>query len=70
MWAAGDALLYIFIACLFMVPNHFVVVIARFEAFYKAYSQLLVAQPECTTLCKCIHFGENHVVQTLNILCC
>jgi hypothetical protein len=25
MWAAGDALLYIFIACLFMVPTAFLI---------------------------------------------
>ena len=39
MWAVGDAFLYIFIACLFMVPTIFLIwVTAKFEAFYTAYS--------------------------------
>ena len=71
MWAAGDALLYIFIACFFMVPTIFLLfVIARFEAFYKAYSQLLLSLSLTAPLCVSVFFfGENHVVQTLNILC-
>jgi hypothetical protein len=43
MWAAGDAMLWIFIAALFMVPTAFLVwVMARFESIYKTYSQLLL----------------------------
>lgn len=58
MYAAGDALLDIFIACLFLVPTVFLVwVIARFETFYTAYSQLLLllslTAPVCLILLAC-----------------
>src|SRR5579862_5726141 len=43
MWAAGDGMLLIFVACLFMIPTTFLVwVIARFESLGKAYSQFLL----------------------------
>lgn len=71
MYAAGDALLGIFIACLFMVPTVFLVrVTARFEAFYTAYSQFLwglsLSAPVCLSL---FLFREHHVAQSLSILC-
>jgi len=43
MYAGGDALLEIFIACLFMVPTVFLVWgTARFDAFYTTFVQALV----------------------------
>jgi len=43
MYAGGDALLSIFIICLFMIPTVFLVwVVAKFEALFLAYSQLLL----------------------------
>jgi hypothetical protein len=71
MWAAGDAFLYIFIACLFMVPIVFLIwITARFEAFYTAYSRFLLglslSAPVCLTV---LYLGENHVGQSLINLC-
>src|SRR5580704_13453646 len=52
MWAFGDALLYIFIACLFMVPTIFLLfVIAKFEAFYKTFSKLLLGLSLSAPIC-------------------
>jgi hypothetical protein len=71
MWAAGDAFLYIFIACLFTVPTVFLIwITARFEAFYTAYSKFLLglslSAPVCLTV---LYLGENHVGQSLISLC-
>lgn len=71
MYAFGDAVLGIFIACLFMIPTVFLVrVMARFEAFYTAYSQLLVgislSAPVCLGL---LYFGKDHVAENLRNLC-
>ncbi len=71
MWAFGDALLAIFIVCLFMIPTVFLIwVIARFEAVYKAYSQFLLvlslSAPVCLAL---LQFGEKQVAQSLGAFC-
>jgi hypothetical protein len=67
MWAAGDALLMIFIAGLFMIPTFLLLlVIAKFEAFYTACSQLLLGLSLTAPVCLGVLFlGENHVGQTL-----
>jgi hypothetical protein len=71
MSAAGDALLYIFIACLFMVPTVFLIwVTARFEAFYTAYSKFLLGVSLSAPVCLSLLFlGENRVGQSLINLC-
>jgi hypothetical protein len=71
MWAAGDALLYILIACLFLVPTVFLIwVTARFEAFYTAYSKFLVGLSLTAPVClSVLFFGENHVGESLINLC-
>jgi hypothetical protein len=71
MWAAGDAFLYIFIACLFMIPTAFLIwVTARFEAFYTAYSKFLLGLSLSAPVCLSVFFlGENHVGQSLITLC-
>jgi hypothetical protein len=71
MWAAGDALLYIFIACLFMVPTVFLIwVTARFEAFYTPYSKFLLGLSLSAPACLSVLFlGENHAGQSLITLC-
>jgi hypothetical protein len=71
MWAAGDAMLYIFIACTFMIPTAFLVwVIARFEAFYKAYSQILLGLSLSAPVClSVITFGEGSVAQSVSGYC-
>jgi hypothetical protein len=71
MWAAGDALLQIFIACLLTIPTAFLVwIIARFESFYKAYSQLLLGLSLSAPVClSVLTLGENHIAQSVSILC-
>jgi hypothetical protein len=71
MWAAGDALLQIFIACLFMIPTAFLVwVTARFESFYKAYSQLLLGLSLTAPVClSVLTLGENYLAQSVSNLC-
>ena len=67
MWAAGDAFLMFFIACLFMVPTVFLIwVTAKFEAFYTAYSKFLVGLSLSAPVClSVLYLGENHVGQGL-----
>ena len=71
MWAGGDLLLYIFIACLFMVPTVFLIwVTAKFEAFYTAYSKFLLGFSLSAPVCLSVFFlGENRVGQSLINLC-
>jgi hypothetical protein len=71
MWAAGDAMLAIFIVCLFLIPTAFLVwVTAQFESFYNAYSLVLLAvglsAPVCLGL---IYFGQKHLGETLHDFC-
>jgi hypothetical protein len=71
MWAAGDALLWIFIACLFMVPTVFLVwVIAKFESIYKTYSQVLLglslSAPVSLGL---VTLGQNYLAQSVGVFC-
>lgn len=70
MYAFGDLILYIFVVCLFMIPTLFLVwVMARHEALYTAYSQLLVgislSAPVCLAL---LYFGKDHFSETLGSL--
>jgi hypothetical protein len=71
MWAAGDLMLWIFIACLFMIPTVFLIfVIARFEAFYAAYSRFLLGLSLSAPVCLSVFMlGENQVAQSLGFLC-
>jgi|HubBroStandDraft_4_1064222.scaffolds.fasta_scaffold08065_2 hypothetical protein len=71
MWAAGDAFLLIFIACLFMVPTVSLIwVTAKFEAFYTAYSKFLLGLSLSAPVClSVLYLGENHVGQGLFNLC-
>jgi hypothetical protein len=71
MWAAGDALLYLFIACLFMIPTVFLIwVIARFESVYTAYSQFLLGLSLSAPVCLSVFLlGESQVAQNLVSLC-
>ena len=70
MYAFGDLLLWIFIACLFMIPTVGLVwVMAKSEAVYTTYSQLLVgislSAPVCLSL---VWLGEKHVPQSLALV--
>ncbi|HXP79834.1 MAG TPA: hypothetical protein VN976_08005 [Verrucomicrobiae bacterium] len=71
MWAAGDAFLYIFIACLFMVPTVFLIwITARFEAFYTAYSKFLLGFSLSAPVCLgVLYLGENRVGESIFTLC-
>lgn len=71
MYAFGDLLLGILVACLFMIPTLFLVrFMARFEDFYTTYSQLLVgislSAPVCLSL---LYFGKDHAADSLSLLC-
>jgi hypothetical protein len=71
MWAAGDAFLYIFVACLFMVPTALLIwITAKFEAFYTAYSKFLLGLSLSAPVCLSVLFlGGNHVRESLLSLC-
>ena len=71
MWAAGDLLLDIFIACLFMVPTAFLIwVTASLEAFYTPYSKFLLGLSLSAPACLSVLFlGEKHVGESLINLC-
>jgi hypothetical protein len=70
MWAAGDAFLQIFIACLFLIPTVFLVwVIAKFESFYRAYSQVLLGLSLSAPVClSVLTFGDNLLAQSVGFL--
>ena len=71
MWAAGDAMLLIFIACLFLIPTSFLIwVVARFESIYKGYSRFLLAVSLSAPLCLgVISIGEIHLESAVGNLC-
>jgi hypothetical protein len=71
MWAFGDALLLIFIACLFMIPTVFLIwVIARFDSVYTAYSRFLLGLSLSAPVClSVLLLGESQVAQSLGSLC-
>ena len=71
MYAAGDAMLAFFIACLFLIPSFFLLrVIAKFEGLYSTYAKFLLAfsltAPVSLAL---LNFGLNRVPQSLGFLC-
>jgi hypothetical protein len=71
MYAFGDLLLGIFIAGLFLIPTVFLVwVMAKHEAVYTTYSQLLfglaLSAPVCLGL---FVLGKNHVSESLSVVC-
>jgi hypothetical protein len=71
MWAAGDAMLYIFLAVLFMIPTALLIwVTAKFEGFYTSYSKFLLGLSLSAPVCLGVLFlGFNHVGQSLINLC-
>jgi len=71
MWAFGDALLYIFIAGLFMVPTGFLIwATAQFEAYFTGYSIFLLGLSLSSPVCLIVLYaGEKHVGQALINLC-
>jgi hypothetical protein len=71
VWAAGDAMPYIFLSCLFMVPTAFLIwIAAKFENFYTAYSLFLLGlslrAPVCLSV---LYLSENRAGQDLINLC-
>ena len=71
MWAGGDLLLGIFITFLFMIPTAFLVwVMAKSEAVYTTYSQLLLGLALSAPVCLGLFvFGKNHVAENLRLAC-
>jgi len=71
MAAAGDTLLHLFIGGLFLMPTVFLIVImAKFEVLYTAYSRFLfglsLSAPVCLSV---VLFGENYVAESLSWIC-
>jgi hypothetical protein len=68
MWAFGDAILYIFIACLFMVPTGFLIwATAQFEAYFTGYSIFLLGLSLSSPVCLIVlHFGEKSCGAVVN----
>ena len=71
MWAAGDAFLWIFIICLFMIPTAFLIwTMAKFEAIYAAYSQFLLALSLSAPICLTVFYlAGTQTDQGLGSLC-
>ena len=71
MWAAGDLFLWIFIACLFLVPTALLIwITAKYEAFYTAYSKFLLGLSLSAPVCLAVlNLGGNHVGESLMNLC-
>lgn len=71
MWAAGDAMLYIFIACLFMLPTiFFFLVTAQFESFYTACAQFLLGLSLSAPICLGLFwFGEHRLADGFISFC-
>lgn len=67
MWAAGDAMLLIFIAGLFMIPTAFLVwVISESETIYDVYSKCLLALSLSAPVCLgVLTLGESHLALTV-----
>lgn len=70
MWAAGDAMLGIFIACLFMIPTALLIwVMARFESLYVVYSRFLMGLSLSAPVCLgVLLLGEGQAAQGLGNL--
>lgn len=71
MAAAGDAILYLFLGCLFLIPTTFLIrIIAKSEASYTVYSRFLfglsLSAPVCLGV---VLLGQNYVAQSLGWLC-
>jgi hypothetical protein len=71
MWAFGDALLYIFIAFLFMVPTGFLIwATAQFESWYMGYSIFLLGLSLSSPVCLIVlNAGGNHVGEGVINIC-
>jgi hypothetical protein len=71
MWAGGDLLLGIFIACLFMIPTICLVwFMAKFEVLYTRYSQLLLGLSLSAPICLGLfYFGKNHLAESVINAC-
>lgn len=65
MTAAGDTLLWLFLACLFMIPTFFLVwVMAKYENLYNVYSQILLGISLTAPFCLLgIYLGDKHIWQ-------
>jgi hypothetical protein len=70
MWAFGDLFLWLFIAGLFAIPSVFLVlVIAKFESFYKTYSRLLLGLSLSAPVCLgVVAFGGSYLTEGVSNL--
>ena len=71
MYAFGDFVLMIFVVCLLAIPTVFLIwVLARFEAFYKPYSQFLLGLSLSAPVCLAVvALGESALAQNMRVYC-
>ena len=71
MWAAGDAMLYMFIAGLFLVPTAaFIWVLAQSESVYPVFSQILLGLSFSAPICLgMLWLGAGQAAQSFDNLC-
>jgi hypothetical protein len=71
MWAAGDAFLWIFIVCLFMIPTAFLIwVLSKYEVIYGAYSQFLLVVALSAPVCLAVFsLGDTRAIESLASVC-
>lgn len=71
MYAGGDLLLGIFIACLLMIPTVFLIwILARFEAFYTAYATFLLVLSLSAPVCLSLFLlDQRHLPPSINTFC-
>lgn len=72
MWAAGDAFLWIFIVCLFMIPTAFLIwVMSKYETIYGAYSQVALVFTLSAPVCLAVFWlsGTQDSVWSLASIC-
>jgi hypothetical protein len=69
MWAFGDLILGIIVVCLFLIPTFFLVrVMARSEAAYTTYSQLLFGISLSSPVCLGLLYFQNSMPESFGIL--
>ena len=71
MYAGGDMLLEIFIACLVMIPTFFLVrVMAKYEALYTVYSQVLLGiSLSAPVSLSVLYLGRNYLANFIVVFC-
>jgi hypothetical protein len=71
MYGFGDAILYLFVAGLFLIPTFFLLwVMARFEALYTRYAQAILVFSLSAPICLAVvYFDPKRLPQSLAFIC-